>query len=120
VLPALGPKDGGWSARARATWAAWREDPVTATWSPADVAYARETVHLVDRLARNLTAGLAAEVRLRLDGLGLTPKGRQALRLRIVSADELVQRPAPGGSSEARKRRLRVVDADRPTPGRSA
>jgi hypothetical protein len=102
--------EGAWSARARATWGAWGRDPATTQWSPADVAYAIDTLYLVDLCARRPTSSLAAEIRLRMDGLGLTPKGKRNLRWRIAGPTEVVEHPAR--SSDARRRRLRAVDTN--------
>lgn len=109
VLPPL-PKrrDGeGWSARTRATWEAWRRDPVTAMWSPADIAYALDAISLYEVM----TPSSASEIRLRMDGLGLTPKGKRDLRWRVVlsetEGDSRPRRAPPSGSS--RRGRLSVV-----------
>jgi hypothetical protein len=90
------------------TWAAWRADPVTGQYSPADVAYALDTIMLYDGLT---SANGANEVRLRMDGLGLTPKGKRDLRWRIAAES------APASSSRrararsgARRARLSVVE----------
>lgn len=84
VLPEL--PDGEWSPITVMTWAAWRCDPVTAQWSPSDVAYALDTI----RLYEQMTASSANEVRIRMDGLGLTPKGKRDLRWRIPPAADVV------------------------------
>lgn len=109
VLPPL-PKrrrGDGWPARVRATWSAWRADPVTAMWSPADVAYAFDAILLYEVM----TPSSASEVRLRMDSLGLTPKGKRDLRWRIGTAPEQElkpKRPEPPGSS-SRRARLSIV-----------
>jgi hypothetical protein len=97
---------GSWSAATIATWETWRRDPVTAMWSPADVAYALDLA----RLYELMTPRSAAEVRLRMDGLGLTPKGKRDLRWRIVGApgDEPDRAPRTRSGS-ARRSRLSVV-----------
>jgi hypothetical protein len=59
-------------------WNAWRLDPVSATFGPGDVVALQEFARLYDDLAPN-------EQRLRMDGFGLTPKGRRDLRLRLPS-----------------------------------
>lgn len=108
ILPPLPkrPRGHGWSARARVTWAAWRTDPVTQMWSPADIAYALDTISLYDVM----TPSSASEVRLRMDGLGLTPKGKRDLRWRIGEADdeEPPRRHGPTSSSN-RRARLSIV-----------
>jgi hypothetical protein len=70
VLSPIGPREGGWSRATKAMWDAWRQDPASAQWSPADVAYARDTIERFERCAPS------HELRLRMDGLGLTPKGQ--------------------------------------------
>jgi hypothetical protein len=75
ILQELGDEES--STRARETWEAWRQDPATSQWSPADIAFASDTLTLVELNEREPRSSLAAEIRLRLDGLGLTPKGRR-------------------------------------------
>jgi hypothetical protein len=108
VLPALSDDD-EWSERAREMWEAWRQDPATSQWSPANIAYAFEAIRLVERDEREPSTSLAAEIRLRLDGLGLTPKGRRNLHWRTAPA-EVLEHPATNSRSAARRRRLRAVD----------
>ncbi len=107
VIPELpGRVDGEeWSERARLTWEAWRSDPVTAQWSPADVAYALDAIVLYE----GMTSRDANEVRLRMDGLGLTPKGKRDLRWRVSAQAAVVPRKSRSGSS-SRRARLSVVE----------
>lgn len=72
--------DGEWAENTMAAWDAWRRDPVSAQWSPSDVAYALDTI----RLHNEMKPSSASEVRLRMDALGLTPKGKRDLRWRIA------------------------------------
>jgi len=81
VLPVL-PK-GKWSARTRQAWQAWREDPVTALYGPADIQHALDLAHIHQAWVEAPTAALASEIRQRLDVLGLSPKGRQDRRWRV-------------------------------------
>jgi hypothetical protein len=110
VLPELPELAGGeeWSATTRAAWAAWREDPVTSQYSPADIAYAIDAI----RLYEAMTPSTASEVRLRMDALGLTPKGKRDLRWRIASEKDAggatLPQVADAGSSRLRAR-LSVV-----------
>lgn len=99
VLPEL--PEGEWRPETVAMWEAWRMDPVSAEWSPADVAFALDTIRLHNVM---LNASGANEVRLRMDSLGLTPKGKRDLRWRISKAEpELAEvKPMPG-------RKLRAV-----------
>ena len=109
VLPAL-PKrrkgEGPWPAATRAVWAAWRRDPVTSQYSEADIAYALDTIRL-HAVMKPTTAG---EVRLRMDALGLTPKGKRDLRWRIErSEDEQPKSASRRGASRDRRARLELV-----------
>lgn len=103
VLPVLpGRADGEeWSSRTLAVWEAWRADPVSGQWSPADVSYALDAILLYEVMS---PSG-ANEVRLRMDGLGLTPKGKRDLRWRVVAEPAEGERVAGG----ANVRRLRAV-----------
>jgi hypothetical protein len=97
ILPHL---DDGYDDRVVAVWEAWRYDPVTAEWSSADINYARETIDL----RASCWPAKAAEIRLRMDALGLTPKGKRDLRWRT---------PAEVAAAEKRGtkvRRLQVVE----------
>jgi hypothetical protein len=105
VLEELG--DDEWSTRARESWEAWREDPATSQWSPADISFAADTLRLVELNERDPSCSLAAEIRLRLDGLGLTPKGRRNLRWRLADA-EVVE--LSSGSSARKRRHLIATD----------
>lgn len=104
VLPTLPPRGDGetWSELARLKWEAWRTDPATRIYGPAEVMYALDTL----RLYEGMTSSTANEIRLREDGLGLTPKGKRDLRLRVVE-DELGA--ARAERAPARRPRLRVV-----------
>jgi len=95
VLPEL--PEGEWRPATRATWDAWRSDPVSAQWSPADVAFALDTILLHNEMKK------PNEVRLRMDSLGLTPKGKRDLRWRITAPVEAEV------TSITRERRLRAV-----------
>lgn len=101
VLPELSPLDDeDWSPGTRAMWDAWRVDPVTAQWSPADIAFAIDTIYLHQRM----TPSTANEIRLRMDALGLTPKGKRDLRWKITAETRQAEvKPMP------QPRRLRAV-----------
>lgn len=107
VLPELPERADGedWSERTRLTWAAWRADPVTAQWSPADVAYALDAILLYDVM----NPSTANEVRLRMDGLGLTPKGKRDLRWRVGLGETAPAKRKAGKGSSSRRSRLSVV-----------
>jgi hypothetical protein len=91
-----------WRPRTQETWEAWRLDPATQMWSPADRAYALDAIVLHNQ-ATNPSS--VKEVRLRMDGLGLTPKGKRDLRWRVVENQEPAE-AVPIGLSRARRRRL--------------
>ena len=113
-LPDLPPvTDAGdpWREATKLAWAAWQKDPVTQMWSEADISYALDTILLHNEIAKT-----ANEVRLRMDGLGLTPKGKRDHRWRIVEGDATETSPtAPkkktrrAKRSDDRKTRLSVV-----------
>lgn len=106
VLPEL-PKLQGeeWNPVSVATWEAWRASPVSGVWGPEDIAFALDTILLHNRM----TPSNANEVRLRMDALGLTPKGKRDLRWRLPGD------PASEKQDELPKlaevRRLRALDA---------
>jgi hypothetical protein len=79
---------------------------VSAQWSPSDVAYALDAILLYD----GMTASNANEVRLRMDGLGLTPKGKRDLRWRVGGAAEPAKPKARrSAAASSRQARLSVV-----------
>jgi hypothetical protein len=89
------------------TWEMWRQDPATSQYTPAEIAYALDTIWLYNQM----TASTASEVRLRMDGLGLTPKGKKDLRYRVIQDAE--QNAAPEvkrrDRTHGRRSRLSVV-----------
>lgn len=114
ALPALPKRPthiGGWSTRTRAIWAAWREDPATTQYGPAEVAAAVELAWLFEEYVRESTGKLASEVRQRMDGLGLTPKGKRDLRWRVPGVDVAVtEAPDELAAARERKQRVRAID----------
>ena len=85
VLPELPKRPRGagrWSSRTVAVWDAWRRDPATTQYGPAEIASAVELAWLHDANVKGDRDAKAAEVRLRTDGLGLTAKGKRDLRWR--------------------------------------
>lgn len=95
-----------WSERTKAAWAAWRADPVTQIYTPADLVYILELALLFE----TMTSSNANEVRLRMDGLGLTPKGKRDLRLRVQ--DKLAAAAPPRSAAKkaaTRRARLELV-----------
>lgn len=113
VLPAQLPKRakgaGGWSARTKRLYSGWRQDPVTATYGENEKAAVVELAFLQEELARG-ELKLAAEVRQRLDGLGLTMKGKRDLRFRVAEPDtEEAPKPPARRRASARRAHLQAV-----------
>ena len=75
--PVLPTADRGWSEETKRAWSVWRSDPVTSQYGPADVYAVRQLALLME--TENPAPN---ELRLRMDGLGLTPKGKRDLRWR--------------------------------------
>ena len=113
TLPRRTKAEGPWSSRTRAMWNAWRKDPATAQYTPADISYAIETAYLVEQYQRGGKVTLASEIRLRMEGLGLNAKGRRNLRWRIAAPAEVVELHQAHAKP---RRRLRAVAVD---PGAS-
>jgi len=111
-LPRRTKKEGPWSPRTRAMWEAWRRDPATSQFSSGDISYAVETAYLVEDFQRTRKVTLASEIRLRMDGLGLTAKGRRNLRWRF-KAEGQDGEVIPIAAGRARRRlRDRVAATD--------
>ena len=102
-LPELPDREEGWNETTRTTWELWRQDPATSQYTPGEIAYALDTIRLYD----DMTAKGASEVRLRMDGLGLTPKGKKDLRYR-VSADDQPAAPEVKRRNRTHGRRSRL------------
>lgn len=98
VLPEADPE---WSPRVIRLWEAWRADPVSTQWGEADLAAVRELAEEWDCLKHT-------EQRLRMDGFGLTPKGKRDLRWRTVNEVATIAAQA----APPKVRRLRVVADD--------
>jgi hypothetical protein len=81
-------------------WDLWREDPVTAQWSPGDLA-------LVLDMGEHFYAIKQADRLRTLTVLGLNAAGRRNLRLRIPVE---TQRYEQASQQAAEVRRLRIVD----------
>lgn len=116
VLPELDSVR-SWHPRTEALWAAWRDDPATGMYGPAEVAAVVELAWLVeefvsgnvwvdgedkDAARERVTAG---ELRLRMDGLGLSAKGKRELRWIPPARDVAV----PEQAEPAVVRNLRAV-----------
>lgn len=98
---------GGWAAQTKRAWKAWWADPASLVWTPSDFELVAQLAELHHELARlegsTGRASLSQELRLRMDALGLTQKGKRDLRLKVqrieVVAEEVEASPAtaPGG-----------------------
>lgn len=97
--PVLSELTGNHTPLAKLHWDAWRLDPVTATWTATEIALAHHLVELID----SDPVGKAPEIRLRIDGLALSPKGRRDARLLLPEED------APDGESLPEPTPLRVL-----------
>lgn len=73
-----------WPTRTRFMWDSWRTAHVTGLWSSDDIALAVDTIYLHATGAQ----GKAAEIRLRMESLGLTPKGRADRRYLLPDEQE--------------------------------
>lgn len=101
ILPALpkrGRGAGAWSPRTRATWNAWRKDPVTGVYGPAEIAMALDAIHVFEEMVRDPKPTWSAEVRQWMDRLGLSLKGKRDLRLRMPEGDASTTK-TPGRST---------------------
>lgn len=114
ALPPRGKGRGIWSARTRAGWKAWWSDPASTQWSESDQELVLHLADVFEEWIRTGTASFAAEVRQLRDHLGLTPKGRQDRRWKIITADVLPFEQPDGGATPpapaSKRRRLRAVD----------
>ncbi|MGZ6587871.1 MAG: phage terminase small subunit [Solirubrobacteraceae bacterium] len=110
-LPKRGKGQGVWSGRTKRAWSAWWADPAVQMWSNAE----RDTVVDLAYIHEEWVRGdnrLISEVRLRMDGLGLTPKGKKDLRWKVIdgppeTTDADTALIVHTGSS---RERLRAVD----------
>jgi hypothetical protein len=57
-------------------------------YGPAEVQLAVDLAYVYEQWVQEPTAALAAEIRQRQDGLGLSPKGKQDRRWRVTAAAE--------------------------------
>lgn len=110
VLPGLPRRaglEGPWSLRTKRAWEAWRSDPASGMYGPAEVQGAIDLAYVYEQWVRDGTAALASEIRQRQDILGLSAKGKQDRRWRVASAAE---EEAPAAVTQIR--RLKVVATD--------
>jgi hypothetical protein len=74
----LSKADEKWSGRVKRLWEAWRSDPVTSQYGPADLAAIWDLAEQFEGLSESTQTN-------RMDRLGLTPKGKRDLRWRTVA-----------------------------------
>lgn len=84
ALPTLPKREGGWSERTKRAWEAWGKDPATGMFGPSELQAAVDMVYLYERWVETESLEAAKEVRQRLDGLGLSLKGKQDRRWRVT------------------------------------
>ena len=97
--PVLPPPEYSWTTGATRMYNAWRRDPVTSQYGPADIAAICELARWYDLLP-------FSEQRLRMDALGLTPKGKRDLRWRTpAEVATIAEQKTP-------VRKLRIVDKE--------
>jgi hypothetical protein len=108
ILPEL-PKrprgTGRWHPRTVAAWTAWRQDPATTQYGPAEIAAAVELAWVMDDMVRSGQATLVTAVQRRMDTLGLTAKGKRDLRWRPPTeqpAAAAAPPPAPKAAGKGR------------------
>jgi hypothetical protein len=82
----------------REMWEAWRWDPVTSQYGPADIA-------AIEELAQHFYALSYADQDRRMNQLGLTPKGKRDLRWRTPNEVKTIKKQA----EKAPVRHIRAV-----------
>lgn len=114
--PVLGKLPAGvWHSRTEALWSAWREDPATGMYGPAELAAVLELAYLTDEFVSGGHPDLKfqrvtpAELRQRMDGLGLTAKGKRDLRWRTVAEVAHEEREPTRSSPVESRGHLRAV-----------
>lgn len=76
-----------WPFTTKMLWESWQKSPVQAVWSDDDVAFAIDTIMLHAEATLGGRGAPPAEIRLRQESLGLTPKGRRDNRLLLPDED---------------------------------
>jgi hypothetical protein len=98
----------GLKAASRKAWFAWMESWMAAFWIPGDLPQLRHVILLYDQVERG-EFRWAGELRLSMNGYGITPAGRQSLRWKPPE-----ESPQPSSRKGARERygHLHVLDPD--------
>ncbi len=118
---------GDWPEQTRALYDTLRRDAIGTTLTSAEWLHVIDTMRLHSLLWRDEASNaikVAAEVRLRLESLGISPAARMKLRLLVdndpagsISAlGDLAARRQDGMTPERRKRILAAIEADQSTP----
>src|SRR4029077_3858645 len=89
--PILGPYNRRRFSVPARMWNAWRNDAVTSQYGDADFA-------AIEELAVRYEGLMPSEQRLRMDGLGLTPKGKRDLRWRTPNEVKTIKAQQAGAS----------------------
>lgn len=89
AMPARGKGRGHWSPRTRRAWKSWWRDPASLRWSAGDIDLVEHLADVFEEWVREPKASMAAEVRQVRDSLGLTPKGKQDRRWRVVAESDI-------------------------------
>jgi hypothetical protein len=88
-----GPPPKGREQRRRRNAPAGGEWVDPTQWTRADTYYALDTLRLIDLNEREPRSSFAGEIRLRMGGLGLTPKGKRNLRWRMAEPAKVLDHP---------------------------
>lgn len=108
--PGRGRGNGAWNPRTLRAWKQWRQDPATTQWGPAEISACEDLAFLHHGMCTGTEK--ASEVRLRMDGLGLTAKGKRDLRWRAPTETATAAPPEeekPAKKPAAGRRHLRAV-----------
>lgn len=108
-LPRRAKGAGAWSARTKAMWSGWRQDRATTQYGPGTIALAIQLAYLFEDYVRGNEK--FSEVRLVMDGLGLTEKGKRDLRWRVARDEEqgTIPRRRVSAVTSDQRARLSVV-----------
>lgn len=87
-LPRRSKGEGPWSSRSKRAWEAWRLDPATGMYGPAEIQAAIDMAYVYEDWVREGRVNHASEIRQRLDVLGLSPKGKQDRRWAPPSGEQ--------------------------------
>jgi hypothetical protein len=125
--------EGDWPAQTVALYDAIRRDPISQGLTPVDFLHVVDTMSLhrqmwIDQPANAMK--VAAEVRLRLQSLGVTPEARMRLRMHVATEpkpksklEELLEkneaRKVDRHRSTQRRRVMKLIDAEAEDPMKS-